>query len=418
MPVTVSATLAANEEIAERRRAGAPVLPMAFGEAGLPVLPELREALAAGGDRNAYGPVAGGPDLRAAAAGYWERRGLPTDPGQVVSGPGSKPLLFALLLALGGDVVVPRPSWVSYAAQARMLGGRPIGVPTPPGQGGVPEPELLTRAVVEARRAGRTVRSVIVTLPDNPTGTLASRGAVRRLCGAARDLDLVVISDEIYRDLVYEGQPPFVSPTAFAPERTVVTTALSKNLALGGWRLGVARLPDSELGEALRAELLGIGSEIWSSASGPVQQAAAYAFAEPPEVVARVAASRRLHARVAAAVTDRFVGSGAIVVPPQAAFYLYPDLEAWRARLGADHGIDTGAGLSRHLLRAYGLGVLPAVEFGEGERALRLRVATSLLYGETAEQREEALAADDPVALPWIAGSLDRLSEVLADVAG
>src|SRR5215469_1706933 len=86
----VSATLAANEAMAARIRRGEPVLPLGFGEAGLPVHPALRAALAASATSNAYGPVAGHPELRAAAAGYWQRRGLPTRPGSVICGPGSK----------------------------------------------------------------------------------------------------------------------------------------------------------------------------------------------------------------------------------------------------------------------------------------------------------------------------------------
>src|SRR6476661_4554339 len=80
MSVAVSATLAANEALDERRRAGLPVLPLAFGEAGLPVLPALEDQLAAAAGRGAYGPVAGTADLRTAAAGYWSRRGTPADP--------------------------------------------------------------------------------------------------------------------------------------------------------------------------------------------------------------------------------------------------------------------------------------------------------------------------------------------------
>lgn len=417
MSVTMSATLAANEAIARKRRSGTPVLPMAFGEAGLPVHPALSDALAASAGRNAYGPVAGSADLRGAAAGYWGRRGLPTDPAQVICGPGSKPLLYGLLLAIGGDVVVPSPSWVSYAAQARLAGRDPIFVSTPPGQGGVPEPELLRTAVTEARRAGRDVRAVVVTLPDNPTGTLAGPETVRRLGAAARELDLVIVADEIYRDLIHDpvATPP-ACPSAYAPERTVITTALSKNLALGGWRIGVARLPDGELGTRLRDELLGIVSEIWSSPSGPIQQAAAYAFGEPPEITEHIAASTRLHAAVAGAVADAFVAAGALMVPPQAAFYCYPDLEPRRGRLYEKYGIVTGADLSSVLLEEYGVGVLPASEFGEPAAALRLRVASSLLYGETTEQRETALAADDPLALPWIDGALRRLRTVLGDL--
>jgi aspartate aminotransferase len=417
MPTTVSATLAANEALDRRRRSGQPVLPMAFGEAGLPVAPSLRNALAEGVDRAAYGPVAGSTELRRAAAGYWTRRGLSADPDLVVCGPGSKPLLFALLLAIGGDVAVPRPSWVSYAAQSRLIGGRPLFVPTREGQGGVPDPDLLGKALADARANGRDIRAIVVTLPDNPTGTVAQPEVIRRLAEVAREHDLVIVSDEIYRDLIHDLRTPYLSPAEVAPERTVVTTALSKSLALGGWRIGVARLPDSTRGHELRRELVGVASEIWSSPSGPIQHAAAYAFDEPPELIERVGRSRRLHASVARAVAGRFAAAGARVRLPAAGFYVYPDFAPLRELLVRRDGVTTSTQLSRLLLERYGVGVLAGSEFGEPGDALRLRVATSLLYGETDEQRAAALAAPDAVTLPWIEDALDRLAEVLADVA-
>jgi len=203
----------------------------------------------------------------------------------------------------------------------------------------------------------------------------------------------------------------------FAPERTVVTTGLSKNLALGGWRIGVARLPDGPLGTALHGRLLGIGSEIWSAAAAPVQEAAALAFGDPPELAERIARSRSLHEGVCRAVADRFAGAGVIVPEPQAAFYLYPDFAPWREHLAERHGVTTGAGLAGLLLDRYGVGVLPASAFGEDESVLRVRVATGLLYGDTDARREQALASGDPAGLPWIAASLARLEEVLASLA-
>jgi aspartate/methionine/tyrosine aminotransferase len=415
-PVAVSATLAVNEALAKKQRAGVPVLPLAFGEAGLPVHGALREALAAATGRGGYGPVAGLPCLREAAAGYWHRRGLETQPWQVVCGPGSKPLLFGLLLAIGGDVAVPKPSWVSYAAQANLLGIQPHFVPTPPGEGGIPDPHLLASAAAAARAAGREIRSVVLTLPDNPTGTLASDDTMRRLCATAAELGLIIISDEIYRDLVHDQAQVVPSPAAIAPERTVVTTALSKSLALGGWRIGIARLPGGRDGIALRDRLLGIGSEIWSTPSGPIQQAAAYAFSEPGVLIERIAASRRLHATVARAVAARFTAAGARVPAPQAAFYLYPDFGSCRDHLRRAHGVTTATGLSALLLDRYGTGVLPGSAFGDDPPALRLRVATGLLYGDTDAEREAALISGEPLALPWIASALTRLQDVLADL--
>jgi aspartate aminotransferase len=334
----------------------------------------------------------------------------------VVCGPGSKALLFGLLLAIGSDVAVPQPSWVSYAAQASMIGVHPHFVPTAPGEGGVCDAAALTRTVTAALEAGRPIGAVVLTLPDNPTGRLASPASVRALCEVAREHDLVIIADEIYRDLVHDPDAEFPSPLAFAPERTVVTTALSKNLALGGWRIGVARMPDSGFGLALGDRLIGIGSEIWSAPALPIQQAAALAFNEPPEITQRIARSRHLHARIAVAVAARFEAAGLVVPTPQAAFYLYPDFAPWREHLHSI-GVDTGAALAGLLLHRYGMGVLPASAFGEAPEVLRMRVATALLYGETVEQREMALEADDPLTLPWIVAALNRIEDVMADLA-
>ena len=414
--VPVSATLAANEVIASRRRCGEPVLPLAFGESGLPVHPRLSAALADRAGQGAYGPVAGSERLRAAAAGYWTRRGLATSPDAVVAGPGSKALLFGTLLALGADVAVPRPSWVSYAAQATLVGVTPHFVPVAPGEGGSCDPAALETAIETSRAAGRPIGAMLVTLPDNPTGRLATPDTIRALCAVAERHDLLIISDEIYRDLIHDPEAPFLSPAQVAPHRTVVTTALSKNLSVGGWRIGVARMPDGSAGDALRPRLLGIASEIWSAPAGPVQYAAALALDEPDDLADRVARSRALHAAVCQAAARLCVQAGLEVAPPQAAFYLYPDFAPWRSRLQARFGIGTGAELAALLLHRYGLGSLPGSAFGENPACLRLRLATGLLYGDSDEQREAALAAADPLSLPWICSSLNRFSDILADL--
>jgi aspartate aminotransferase len=257
---------------------------------------------------------------------------------------------------------------------------------------------------------------VIVTLPDNPTGTLARPDTVRALCEVAERHDLIIISDEIYRDLVHDPAAPALSPAAIVPHRTIVTTALSKSLALGGWRIGVARLPGGTAGRALRDRLLGVASEIWSAPSAPIQQAAAYAFNEPADILKRIGRSRCLHATVARAVAGVFAAAGLLVPPPEAAFYVYPDFGPWREHLRDTRGVTTGESLASLLLERYGTGVLPASAFGEDDSALRIRVATGLLYGDSERQRETALEVRDPVSLPWIGAALGRISDILADL--
>ena len=179
--------------------------------------------------------------------------------------------------------------------------------------------------------------SVLVTIPDNPTGTIASPDVVRRLCEVARDEHLVVISDEIYLDLVHDESLDVLTPGQVLPEQTVTTTGLSKSLALGGWRIGVARFPNSPSGQSLRDHVLKEASEIWSAPAQPVQHVAAWALAEPSELHDHLARSRRLHGTVARAVADVFRLHGAQVPAPAGGFYLYPDFSAHLEQLEQDH---------------------------------------------------------------------------------
>lgn len=410
-----SATLAINEKIDLHRSAGRRVVHLGFGEAGLPVLPEVAEALAGAATKNAYGPVAGTPDVRRAAAGYFTRRELPSSPDQIILAPGSKALLYAALVALPGDVILPVPSWVSYAAQASLTRKRVVGVPIPKEAGGVPDPAQLERALASARADGADPKIMILTVPDNPTGTTASVDLLKRVCELADQHGIVIISDEIYRDLGYQSWS-HVSPATLLPERTIVTSGLSKSMALGGWRIGFARTPDSPIGRHLHERIVGVASEVWSSLALPMQQAAAFVLDEPASVTEHVKASRRLHAAVSLAVFEVFGQAGAECRTPTAGFYCYPDLEPLRPALLA-RGWRTGSALTEHLLERHGVAVLAGEHFGDDPFAYRFRVATSLLYGRTANQRWEALRTEQPTELPWIADAIGLVRAALAALA-
>ena len=279
-----------------------------------------------------------------------------------------------------------------------------IGVPIGAQAGGVPDPAHLRAALAEAAGVGARPGILVLTLPDNPTGTVASEALVREVCEVAEAADLLIVCDEIYRDLAHEPER-FVSPAELLPERVFVTTGLSKSMALGGWRVGLVRLPDGRLGAEAGAALAGLASEIWSALAAPMQHAAEYVLSEPPEVVEHVAASRRLHRAVSHAAYDVVSAAGLACRPPSGAFYLYPDF--------AGRPFGSGAELADDLL-GRGIAVLAGEAFGDDPAALRVRMATSLLYGDSDEQKREALASDDPAALPWIAASLDRLRDGLA----
>ena len=409
--VPPSATLAINERIGQRIREGRDVLHLAFGEAGLPVPPGVAEVLARAAPRNGYGPVAGSADARAAAAGYFERRGVPTVPEQTLFAPGSKPLIYALIRVLPGDVVIPQPSWVSYAAHAALAGKRLVQVPIGPSAGGVPDPDALEEALAAARRDGAAPGVVVLTLPDNPTGTQPSPKLVERVCEIADRHGLLIVADEIYRDLAHDPET-FRGPAEVVPERSFVTNGLSKAAALGGYRIGFARMADGPLGAEARAAVAGVAGAVWSALAAPMQAVAAHVLSEPAELREHVARCRALHRAVARAAYREVAAAGIDCRPPSGAFYLYPDFAARRDELAA-HGVTTSLALAEHLLEHHDVGVLAGAAFGDEPGALRVRMATSLLYGTDDDERLRALASDDAASLPWIRAKLDRLRAAL-----
>ncbi|MBO0878118.1 MAG: aminotransferase class I/II-fold pyridoxal phosphate-dependent enzyme, partial [Pseudonocardia sp.] len=157
-------------------------------------------------------------------------------------------------------------------------------------------------------RPARTPRILVLTVPDNPTGTSAGADLVRRVCELAERHELTIVSDEIYRDLTF-APDRHLSPAAVLPERTVVTGGLSKSMALGGWRIGFARTPDGAAGRTLIKEIVGIASEVWSSLAAPMQAAAAF--------VVRLVASNRQAAlpECSRATTSRSLSSHLPTLP-------------------------------------------------------------------------------------------------------
>lgn len=154
-----SPTLMMNEAVAQRRAAGLKTIHLGFGEATFPLHPLLRTALARTAKHTSYAPVVGLPALRQAIAEYLTRtRALTCSPDHIVVAPGSKPLLYALLQVLEGDLLLPVPSWVSYAPQARLAGRRVIGVQTDPADHHHLTSQMLSEALHQARQDGADPR--------------------------------------------------------------------------------------------------------------------------------------------------------------------------------------------------------------------------------------------------------------------
>jgi aspartate aminotransferase len=425
-----SATLAINEAVAARRAAGQEMIHLGFGEASFPLHPLLRVALDEAAGQTGYAPVTGIAALRQAIADYLTHtRHIETTAANIAVGPGSKPLIYALLHILNGDLLLPEPSWVSYAPHARLAGKQVISAATDERDHHRLTPRALTDALERARSQGADARILMVNSPSNPTGGMFAREDVEALATWCREHGITLISDEIYAELAH-GWREHVSPAVFYPEGCIVTGGLSKAFSAGGWRLGYAALPGGESGARLMNALRALASEIWSSASTPVQHAAAVAYSRQSDLERYVQRAARLHGYVTHQLYETLITGGALCPRPAGGFYLYPDFAPWRSQLAALN-IHSSDELARYLLDEWHIATLPGSAFAEPPTALRLRLATSLLYtpldarsptereailwqlleqADTIKATETGYMRETPLELPTLARAQEQLA--------
>lgn len=377
-----SITLTMNERVNAMWAAGQQVYHLGFGESRFPVQPDLLEALRANATQKAYPPVRGLPALRDNIAAFYQNwLGVSVSADQVIVGPGSKILLWALLQSLAGDLLLPQPSWVSYAPQARMAGKGVHWFPTRLQDDYIPTVDSLRATVTSLRQAGHQPGIVLFNTPNNPTGVVYPADAVRALADYCRDQGLVIISDEIY-GLVNHGARPHASFAQYYPEGTVVTGGLSKHVSLGGWRFGAAILPPGERGKALMSQLVVIASETWSGVATPVQHAALVAYSGAEAIMDYIQTCAHVHGVMACYLYTSLRRLGLDCPEPSGAFYVYPSFEKWRPGLEAV-GVHTSEDLAAYLLDHYHIATLPGTAFGSSPEDLVLRLATSYVDAPT-----------------------------------
>jgi len=394
-----SATLSMNQRVREMWSQGRDCYQLGFGESRFPVPQKLVEAWCANAQQRSYLPALGIEELREVIAQFYQQRfQMDVSPGQVVVGPGSKSLLYALIMALGQEVILPQPSWVTYSSQALLTGKPVLRVPTRAESDYFPEVKLLQEKIEEARRAGGNPDLLILNSPNNPTGAMLSPDRARALAEYARQERLMVLSDEIY-GLVGHNRTPHVSVAHYYPEGTIVLGGLSKHLSLGGWRFGLAILPAGPAGETLRGILQSIAESIWSCVAAPVQHAAIVAYSGDPEIDAHVDLCARMHAIRTRYLYERLVEAGIDCVEPSGAFYIYPSFNKWKRPL-AEMGVRSSGDLAADLLEEHGLATLAGSAFGSPPGDLCLRLSSSYLdmvTDEDADNLVEAFRADpDP----------------------
>jgi aspartate/methionine/tyrosine aminotransferase len=413
----VSATLSMNERVREMRAAGQDVYQLGFGESRFPLHPKLAQALQENADQCSYLPALGIRELRQTIARFYQRKfDLPVSSEQVVIGPGSKSLLYALVLALGEELILPQPSWVSYAPQAHILGKPVLWVPLAPECDYCLELDTLRQRMEGAKEEWGNPELLVINSPHNPTGTMLSPEAVKALADFARQEQLMVLSDEIYA-LVAHGRVPHVSVAQHYPEGTVVLGGLSKHMSLGGWRFGVAILPAGRTGEALRRALENIAGSIWSCVSAPVQYAAMVAYSEDSDIDEYINLCTAMHAIRTRYLYDRLVEAGIRCVAPSGAFYLYPDFQRWRTQLSAV-GVRDSDELAVFLLEEYGLATLSGSAFNSPPEDLCLRLSSSYLDAGTDEQAANLVEVfrEDPDPEHFIGNHHARLREAASRI--
>ncbi len=418
-----SATIAINDRVREMWAEGKNVYHLAFGESRFPVHPKIAEALGANASKRSYTQALGIAELRKAIARHYSRRfDLDVTPEQVAVGPGSKSLIFSCLMALGEEVILPQPSWVSYAPQAHILGKPVTFVPTRPETNFELELDVLEARIQESRQHWGNPEVFVTNSPKNPTGTMTRPEKVKALADFAREHELMVLSDEIYA-LTSFSSIPHVSLAKYYPEGTVVFGGLSKSLPLGGWRFGVAVLPGENGGRALAHAISNIASNIWTCVTAPVQHAALVAYSGDPEIEAYIALCARMHACRTRFLYQTMRRLGVRCVEPAGAFYIFPCFEKWREALAA-RGVRNDEDLALYLLEHYEIATLPGSAFHSAQD-LCLRISSSYIDAATDENADALLAAfqadEDPERFiqnhhPRLQKVAERFGEFIVDI--
>ncbi len=363
-----SATLAINERSAQLAHEGKTVYRLGLGQSPFPVPQPVVDELKANAHQKDYLPVRGLRELRETVADYHRRhQGIDCTGQDVLIGPGSKELMFLLQLVYYGDLVIPTPSWVSYAPQAQIIGRQIRWVPTRIENDWRLMPEELDRL---CNSDPSRPRIVILNYPANPTGDTYTTDELKQLAKVARKYKVVLLSDEIYGELHHRGQ--HVSVARFYPEGTIISGGLSKWCGAGGWRLGTFSFPRSL--QWLLDAMAVAASETYTSTSAPIQYAAVRAFSGGSEIEHYLASSRRILRHLGRHSYRRLKNAGAQLSPPAGAFYLFPDFSPLREQLSA-HGINDSAALCERLLQETGVATLPGTDFGRPADELTLRLA-------------------------------------------
>ena len=353
-------------EAAARARAleatGVDVVHLEIGEPDFDTPANIRAAAKRALDegKTHYAPFAGIPELRSAIADdATARKGFPVAPEQVFVTVGGKGVMLYAMEALvedGDEVIVPDPGYPIYESLVRWLGGTPIPIPIRQANGFRLDPDELASLV--------TPRTTMIVLnsPANPSGGVLTRADLEQIAALAQAHDLVVLADEIYGRILYEGEHVSIASLPGMAERTVVLDGFSKTYAMTGWRLGYAIVPEWLAFAFGRLIINSISCVATFEQYGAVE-----ALRGPQDAVDAMVAE--LHARRDLIVDGLNALPGIRCLRPSGAFYVFPDVSGT--------GL-SGADFANRLLYETGVSTLAGTAFGEvGTNHIRLSYANS-----------------------------------------
>jgi aspartate aminotransferase len=382
--VTESATLAVSNKARALARQGVDVIDLGGGDPDFITPAHIRAAAerAMEAGLTHYVNSRGIPELLTALADKLRREnGLTYDPAtEILVAPGGKQAIYATLMALvgpGDEVIIPEPAWVSYVPCVQLAGATPVPVALPADQNWT-----LTRAALAAAVTPRT-RLIIINSPSNPTGHVMRREELEAVAAVAADHDLLVMADEIYEHLLYDGHRHISFGTLPGmADRTLTINGFSKSYAMTGWRLGYVAARREIISEVLK-----VHSHSVTCATSFVQAGAVAALTGPQDCIAEM---RAAYTRRRALVTDGFNAIPGLRCPPiEGAFYAFVDVRGT--------GLDSTTFASRLLDEAH-VAVTPGIAFGQaGEGFVRLSFANSDDLLQRAIERTARMLRGAPV---------------------
>ncbi|HEX2439794.1 MAG TPA: pyridoxal phosphate-dependent aminotransferase [Methylomirabilota bacterium] len=359
-------------------RQGREIVHLEIGEPDFDTPAHIKEAAKRALDANAthYGPSAGLPELREAIAKHTaETRGVPVSPEQVVVTPGAKPIMFFTIMALvdrGDEVIYPNPGFPIYESVINFVGGVPVPIPLRE------ESDFGFDLALFEQRLSKKTKLIIVNSPENPTGGVLDRGQIERIAQLAGERGIPVMTDEIYRQFLYDGE--FVSFYAQpGMHRTsILLDGFSKSYAMTGWRLGYGVMP-VELAEHVTRLMVNSNS----CTASFVQLAGVAALQGDHGPVTRMVAEFKRRRELLVDGLNRLPGVSCR--KPRGAFYVFPNIKGTGK---------SSAEVADRLLQEAGVAVLSGAAFGaHGEGYLRISYANSEANLRKALERMEPVLA-------------------------